>query len=75
MEMWHGMPYYPFWKNPATLEPEFITLVSPTRKPVDEVFTKQHKRIDVIAAHQFSQDFMKRDTEKDPKVVCSVHLQ
>ena len=75
MELWYGMPYYPFWKNPATLEPEFITLVSPTKKPVDEVFTKQHKRIDVIAAHQFSQEYMKRDTASDPKVSCSIHLQ
>jgi len=74
MELWQGMPFYPYWINPSTKDPEFIPLVSPIGKPVDEVFTRQHKRIDVIAGHTFSKEYMKRDTTKDETVQCSVLL-
>lgn len=74
MEKWHDMPYYPFWVNPTTREPEFITVVSPIPKPVDEVYKRHHNRVEIIASHEFSQRFMQRDTTQDEVVQCSVHL-
>lgn len=63
MELYYGMPYYPFWINPATKEPEFITLVCPRSKPIDEVFTQAQKDVvvgkkEMKALHQFYQDFI-----------------
>lgn len=46
-EMWDGLPYYPYVKNPETGKSEMSTVVSATRKPIDEVFTRHmyaHRR-------------------------------
>lgn len=39
-EMWQGLPYYPYIRNPTTGEPEMTDVVSAFGKPVDEVFVE-----------------------------------
>jgi len=39
-ELWYGMPYYPYWRNPKTGKPQLIRMVSPRPKPVDTVFSQ-----------------------------------
>lgn len=47
-EMWRDLPYYPYWRNPANGgAPEFITLVSPYSKPIDDVFLQNMRRTQV----------------------------
>ena len=43
LEKFRGMPYYPYWLNPSTQQPEFVTLVSAHSKPVDEVYRRRHE--------------------------------
>lgn len=39
-QMWEGLPYFPYIKNPTTGKPEMTTVVSARRKPVDEVYSQ-----------------------------------
>lgn len=67
-EMWDGLPYYPYWRNPGTQKPEFAALVAPRPKPVDEVYTRHKRRrtdVEVCAAHQFSRDYLAADEDAD----------
>jgi len=76
MELWYGLPYYPYWRNPASNgEPEFITLVSPRSKPVDPVYRRNEQRSKAVLlkksteTHKRVRDFMSDPdpAEKIPK--------
>lgn len=48
-ELWYGMPYYPFWRNPADAQDRRrVDFVSPRAKPVPHVFAQHMYRTRVL---------------------------
>ena len=63
MEQWRGLPYYPYWVNPQTREPEFLKLVCPYSKPIDDVFARIHAQLEVKATSEQGQELLRRAQE------------
>lgn len=85
MDRWHGLPYYPYWVNPKTHEPEFLKLVCPYSKPVDDVFARCHAQVEVCASSDQGRELLRRAQELhdfnkafmiaprlDPSVFCRI---
>lgn len=59
-EMWKGLPFFPYIRNPDTGKPEMVNVVSAYTKPIDEVFLANMYG----TKHKQQQPHDKRDAKK-----------